>query len=124
MAGPRKGFADSAIPRRPQGCARATTVSLCEALYEIASSHCLLQGSRLRRLSLMRLQQGFPTRGMGPTDILHGDNHQDRMSALGQKRTSEHVRVMSALPPKADMDQHGRNVRLVPKADIDKLNCH
>jgi len=27
------------------------------------------------------------------------------MSALGQKRTLEQVRVMSALPPKADMDQ-------------------
>jgi hypothetical protein len=26
------------------------------------------------------------------------------MSALGQKRTSKHVRVMSALPPKADID--------------------
>ena len=26
--------------------------------------------------------------------------------------------VMSALPPKADMVQHDRNVRFVPKADI------
>ena len=25
---------------------------------------------------------------------------------------------MSALPPKADMDRHGRDVRFVPKADI------
>ena len=25
---------------------------------------------------------------------------------------------MSALPPKADMDQHGRDVCFVPKADI------
>jgi hypothetical protein len=25
---------------------------------------------------------------------------------------------MSALPPKADMDQHGRDVRFVPTADI------
>jgi hypothetical protein len=24
---------------------------------------------------------------------------------------------MSALPPKAEMDQHGRDVRFVPKAD-------
>jgi hypothetical protein len=36
----------------------------------------------------------------------------------GQKQTSEHLRVMSALPPKADMDQHDRDVRFVPKADI------
>ena len=35
-----------------------------------------------------------------------------------QKQTSAHVRVMSALPPKADIDQHGRDVRFVPKADI------
>jgi hypothetical protein len=40
------------------------------------------------------------------------------MSALGQKRTSGLVEGMSALPPKADMDHHGRDVRFVPKADI------
>src|SRR6516225_11433296 len=40
------------------------------------------------------------------------------MSALGQKQTSEHVRVMSALPPKADIGTQSRNVRFVPKADI------
>ena len=40
------------------------------------------------------------------------------MSALGQKRTLRHVRVMSALPPKADMDQSGCDVRFVPIADI------
>jgi|SRR5262245_59535921 len=40
------------------------------------------------------------------------------MSALGHKRTSKQVRAMSALPPKADMDQNGRDVRFVPKADI------
>src|SRR5215469_18541557 len=39
------------------------------------------------------------------------------MSALGQKRTLGHVRAMSALPPKADIDQHGRHVRFVPEAD-------
>ena len=40
------------------------------------------------------------------------------MSALGQKQALAHVRVMSALPPKADMDQHGRDVRFVSKADM------
>jgi hypothetical protein len=40
------------------------------------------------------------------------------MSALGQKQTSVTVLVMSALPPKADIVQHGGNVRFVPKADI------
>ena len=40
------------------------------------------------------------------------------MSALVQKQTLEKVRVMSALPPKADMVQHDRDVRFVRKADI------
>src|SRR6516164_2928693 len=43
------------------------------------------------------------------------------MSALGQKRTSEDIQSMSALPPKADIGTHSRNVRFVPKADI--LHC-
>ena len=30
----------------------------------------------------------------------------------------ERLRLMSALPPKADMDWHGHDVRFVPKADI------
>jgi hypothetical protein len=40
------------------------------------------------------------------------------MSALGQKRTLRLVRLMSALPPKADIRRRGVNVRFVPKADI------
>src|SRR6516165_973387 len=40
------------------------------------------------------------------------------MSALGHKRTLVHVRLMSALPPKADIGTRSRNVRFVPKADI------
>jgi len=36
------------------------------------------------------------------------------MSALGQKQTLPHVRVMSALPPKADIDGASWNVRFVP----------
>ena len=39
------------------------------------------------------------------------------MSALGQNQTSAHVRVMSALPPKADIAERHRDVRFVPKAD-------
>ena len=40
------------------------------------------------------------------------------MSALGQKRTSSEVCVMSALPPIADIGTQPRDVRFVPKADI------
>jgi hypothetical protein len=36
------------------------------------------------------------------------------MSQLGQKRTFGEDETMSALPPKADMDQDGRDVRFVP----------
>ena len=43
------------------------------------------------------------------------------MSALGQKQTFTHLRPMSALPPKADMDEWGCDVRFVPKADIHSL---
>ena len=39
------------------------------------------------------------------------------MSALGQKRTLAHVRVMSALPPKADIAESDWHVRFVPEAD-------
>src|SRR6516164_8570720 len=40
------------------------------------------------------------------------------MSALGQKQTSEGVKTMSALPPKADIGTHSSDVRFVPKADM------
>jgi hypothetical protein len=40
------------------------------------------------------------------------------MSEMGQKRTSDFRPVMSALPLKADIAEHDRHVRFVPKADI------
>ena len=39
------------------------------------------------------------------------------MSAMGHKRTLELARVMSALPPKADIQWLYRHVRFVPIAD-------
>jgi len=39
------------------------------------------------------------------------------MSALGHKQTSEHDRVMSALPPKADIKATHRPVRYGPIPD-------
>mgnify|MGYP003429530682 CR=1 FL=1 len=44
------------------------------------------------------------------------------MSALGQKQTCAAQKVMSALPPKADMCGATRDVRFVPIADI--ATCH
>ena len=40
------------------------------------------------------------------------------MSALGQKQTLDQRPSMSALPPKADIAEHKKDVRFVPKADI------
>jgi len=37
--------------------------------------------------------------------IVRHNKFEQRMSALGQKRTSVSIRVMSALPPKADIGQ-------------------
>jgi hypothetical protein len=45
------------------------------------------------------------------------------MSALGQKQTSRHVRVMSAIPLKADVRQRDWRVRYVPLADIHVINA-
>jgi hypothetical protein len=59
---------------------------------------------------------------MGSEVILRSNNLQDRMSALGQKQTWAHDWIMSALPPKADMDRHARDVRFVPKADINHFS--
>jgi hypothetical protein len=39
------------------------------------------------------------------------------MSALGQKQTSDCGLLMSAIPPKADIDGRSPDVRFVPKAD-------
>jgi hypothetical protein len=40
------------------------------------------------------------------------------MSALGQKRTFTYLRPMSTLAPIADIETQSRDVRFVPKADI------
>jgi hypothetical protein len=40
------------------------------------------------------------------------------MSAMGQKQTCAAHKVMSALPPKADVCSATRYVRFVPEADI------
>jgi hypothetical protein len=74
-------------------------------LNEIASSHCL------HNAEWTQLQQGFATGEMGFRDQLQRGNSEPLMSALGQKRTFECVRAMSALPPKADIRRHDWNVR-------------
>jgi hypothetical protein len=40
------------------------------------------------------------------------------MFALGQKQTLQRLLLMSALPPKADIETQLRDVRFVPKAGI------
>src|SRR5262249_6590432 len=46
------------------------------------------------------------------------------LSALGQKRTFALHKIMSALPPKADMCSATRDVRFGPKADMAHLFNH
>ena len=41
---------------------------------------------------------------------MHSINPEPLMSALGQKRTLGHLRLMSALPPKADIGTQSRNL--------------
>ena len=67
------------------------------------------------------LQQGFAIDEMGFRAKLHSSNREARMSALGQKQTLWKVRLMSALPPKADIAENDWHVRFVPKADIASL---
>jgi hypothetical protein len=68
------------------------------------------------RFGMTQLQQGFAAGGMGFRIKSHGGNFEPLMSALGQKRTLKRLRVISALPPKADIGTQSRNVRIVPKA--------
>jgi hypothetical protein len=56
------------------------------------------------------------------THFVHHSTSWSLMSALGQKQTLGHVRAMSALPPKADIETRSRNVCFVPKADIGAAN--
>jgi hypothetical protein len=58
----------------------------------------------------IRLQQGFATSEMGFGVCLHSSNLEPLMSALGQKRTSQSVRPMSALPPKADIADRAQSI--------------
>ena len=45
---------------------------------------------------------------------LRSSNLEPPMSALGQKQTLGKMRLMSALPPKADIDRARRDVCFVP----------
>jgi hypothetical protein len=50
--------------------------------------------------------------------VVRHSKNQAAMSALGQKQTLRLLEGMSALLPKADMDQPGCDVRFVPTGDI------
>jgi hypothetical protein len=64
----------------------------------------------------MRLQQGFAIDEMGFGAKLHSSSREARMSALGQKRTFQVIRSMSALPPKADVALHRSECPLCAKS--------
>jgi len=50
--------------------------------------------------------------------VVHRGKFGPLMSALGQKRTSQGISGMSALPPIADIGTQSRDVRFVPKATL------
>ena len=60
---------------------------------------------------------------MGFRVSLHGSNPEPLMSAMGQKQRLADVGFMSALPPKADIRPGNWDVRFVPKADMEELDC-
>src|SRR5215471_10877723 len=72
--------------------------------YEIPPIHSILITGRGRWNNLITFSMGPRTKREHPSGL-------GTMSALGHKRTFRHLRAMSVLPPKADMDQHGRDVR-------------
>jgi hypothetical protein len=55
---------------------------------------------------------------MGRRLILRDYDPQDRMSALGQKQTSDQRPSMSALPPKADIAGRQLDVRFVARSRL------
>jgi len=48
------------------------------------------------------------------TESLFAENHEHFFNSIGHKQTWLKDGVMSALPPKADIDRRARHVRLVP----------
>jgi hypothetical protein len=61
-----------------------------------------------------------PTHCVGSKDYFGGNPFYELLTGRFSKaiRACTHKFAMSALPPKADIAQHGGNVRFVPKADI------
>jgi hypothetical protein len=69
-----------------------------------------------------RIDDGTLAYGQIKVGVVRHSNIKRRMSALGQKRTLRLVRLMSALPPKADIDERGCHLRFVPIAAIGEGN--
>jgi hypothetical protein len=56
-------------------------------------------------------QKEKETQSSNKRQVKYKQSTNGRMSALGQKQTFAVQNVMSALPPKADIERLGRNVR-------------
>src|SRR5262249_28956898 len=83
----------------------------------IDSSHSavLVMALLYHRWNLEKKQHTVPP-DANPRRSQHDPSQVDPTSASGQKQTSEREWIMSALPPKTDMDWHSPDVRFVPKA--------
>ena len=74
---------------------------------------------RVTSVWLPNVLQNSPS--LATATIVRHNNIAGVTSALGHKRTWKLVRVMSALPPKADIGTQSRDVCFVRKADIEYL---
>ena len=59
----------------------------------------------------------------GARGQVHGSNPEPPMSALGQKQTFGKARLMSALPPKADIGTQSWNVRFSDERRIGPISA-
>jgi uncharacterized protein YchJ len=90
-------------------CARATsgqaaadpTIPLIKSRRCIASPKAYLLAPTVAQKE--DYSRDFDRTELGSLTVLQSSNSWDRMFALGQKQTLADVRVMSALPPKADI---------------------
>src|SRR6516225_8723222 len=85
-------------------------------LHKIVPPHWFPRGTASRRLWLGELQQGFTAGGMDSGSLCTA-TLLSCQCPLWVKSGHWCASMMSALPPKADINDAMRNVRFVPKAD-------
>src|SRR6516165_10624107 len=78
-------------------------------LHKIAPPHCLPREGTAPTVTVGNYSRELRQAKRGSRFVLRSSNPETLMSALGQKRTFRNVHTMSALPPKADIGEQGRD---------------